>query len=75
MVFSSANLFKSLRRWGHGAIGTAHTIYGIYMKLVAFKNKDEVGKSGFEFNKVRDILTTNNLISCRDKCIYKYKYL
>ncbi|KAJ0126555.1 Phosphatidylinositol 3,4,5-trisphosphate 3-phosphatase and dual-specificity protein phosphatase PTEN [Fusarium oxysporum f. sp. albedinis] len=62
-LFSSSDLFLSLRQHGHGATGTARANCGIYKDLAVSKNKDKLGKSGYEFNEIRVIPTADNQVS------------
>jgi hypothetical protein len=59
-LFSSPDLFHSLRQHGHGVIGTARPNYGIYKGLADTKKADKAGKSGFQFNKIKVIPMANN---------------
>ncbi|KAG6996460.1 PiggyBac transposable element-derived protein 4 [Fusarium oxysporum f. sp. conglutinans] len=62
-LFSSSDLFLSLRQHGHGATGTARANCGIYKDLAVSKNKDKLGKSGYEFNEIRVIPTADNQVN------------
>jgi hypothetical protein len=59
-LFSSPDLFRSLRQHGHGATGTARPNCGIYKGLVDAKKADKAGKSGFQFNEIKVIPTADN---------------
>jgi hypothetical protein len=61
-LFSSPDLFRSLRQHGHGATGTARSNCGIYNGLVEAKKADKAGKSGFQFNEIKVIPTADNQI-------------
>jgi hypothetical protein len=65
-LFSSPNLFRTLREAGHGATGTAHPNCGITEELKLVKGKDKAGASGFKYNEVKSIPTTDNLVCLRD---------
>ena len=56
-LFSSPDLFLSLRQHGHGATGTARLNCGIYKELSDYKMKGQSGKSGFNFNEIRVVPT------------------
>ncbi|KAM6513535.1 hypothetical protein FALCPG4_18959 [Fusarium falciforme] len=59
-LFSSPDLFRSLRQHGHGATGTARPNCGIYKGLADAKKADKAGKSGFQFNEIKVIPTADN---------------
>jgi hypothetical protein len=61
-LFSSPDLFRSLRQHGHGATGTARSNCGIYNGLVEAKKADKAGKSGFQFNEIKVIPTADNQV-------------
>ncbi|KAH7464559.1 hypothetical protein FOMA001_g17643 [Fusarium oxysporum f. sp. matthiolae] len=61
-LFSSPDLFRSLRQPGHGATGTARSNCGIYNGLVEAKRADKAGKSGFQFNEIKVIPTADNQV-------------
>jgi hypothetical protein len=61
-LFSSPDLFRSLRQHGHGATGTARPNCGIYNGLVDAKKADKAGKSGFQFNEIKVIPTADNQV-------------
>ncbi|RKK76943.1 hypothetical protein BFJ71_g16847 [Fusarium oxysporum] len=61
-LFSSPDLFRSLRQHGHGATGTRSKC-GIYNGLVEAKKADKAGKSGFQFNEIKVIPTANNQVN------------
>ncbi|KAJ3453383.1 hypothetical protein MRS44_017630 [Fusarium solani] len=62
-LFSSPDLFRSLRQHGHGATGTARPNCGIYKGLVEAKKADKAGKSGFQFNEIKVIPTADNQVN------------
>ncbi|KAJ3455309.1 hypothetical protein MRS44_013909 [Fusarium solani] len=62
-LFSSPDLFRSLRQHGHGATGTARPRCGIYKGLVEAKKGDQAGKSGFQFNEIKVIPTADNQVN------------
>ncbi|KAI8710615.1 hypothetical protein NCS52_01561800 [Fusarium sp. LHS14.1] len=62
-LFSSPDLFRSLRQHGHGATGTARPNCGIYKGLADAKKTDEAGKSGFQFNEIKVIPTADNQVN------------
>ncbi|KAJ3453851.1 hypothetical protein MRS44_018483 [Fusarium solani] len=62
-LFSSPDLFRSLRQHGHGATGTARPNCGIYPGLAETKNADKAGKSGFQFNGIKVIPTADNQVN------------
>jgi hypothetical protein len=61
-LFSSPDLFLSLRQHGHGATGTARPNCGIFKELIDAKKKDKSGKSGFKFNEIKVIPTPDNQV-------------
>ncbi|SPJ88209.1 uncharacterized protein FTOL_12546 [Fusarium torulosum] len=61
-LFSSPDLFRSLRQHGHDATGTARPNCGIYKGLVEVKKADKAGKSGFQFNEIKVIPTADNQV-------------
>ncbi|PNP77875.1 hypothetical protein FNYG_08784 [Fusarium nygamai] len=61
-LFSSPDLFRSLRRHGHGATGTARPNCGIYKGLADAKKAGKAGKSGFQFNEIKVIPTADNQV-------------
>jgi hypothetical protein len=61
-LFSSPDLFLSLRQHGYGATGTARPNCGIYKELADYKMKDQSGKSGFKFNEIRVVPTPDSLV-------------
>jgi hypothetical protein len=61
-LFSSSNLFCTLRNHGHGATGAAGTNSGIYQELVQDKNDDRKVKKMYEFNTVKAIPTPDNQV-------------
>ncbi|KAI8710682.1 hypothetical protein NCS52_01549000 [Fusarium sp. LHS14.1] len=62
-LFSSPDLFRSLRQHGHGATGTARPNCGIYKGLADAKKADKAGKSGFQFNEIKVIPTADNQVN------------
>ncbi|KAL6362976.1 hypothetical protein LRP88_02376 [Fusarium phalaenopsidis] len=62
-LFSSPDLFRSLRQHGHGATGTARPNCGIYKGLAEAKKADKAGKSGFQFNEIKVIPTADNQVN------------
>ncbi|KAL6353698.1 hypothetical protein LRP88_13011 [Fusarium phalaenopsidis] len=62
-LFSSPDLFRSLRQHGHGATGTARPNCGIHKGLVEAKKADKAGKSGFQFNEIKVIPTADNQVN------------
>lgn len=71
-LFSSADLFRSLRTHGHGATGTARPNCGIHKELKADKKRDkDSGKSGYEYNEVKVITTADNQVGSYDKILCK----
>jgi hypothetical protein len=62
-LFSSSGLLRSLRKHGHGAIGTARKNSGIYKELAEDKGNDGKVKRSYEFNKVKAIPTPDNKVS------------
>jgi hypothetical protein len=62
-LFSSPDLFLSLRQHGHGATGTARPNCGIFKELIDAKKKDKSGKSGFKFNEIKVIPTPDNQVN------------
>ncbi|ENH64952.1 PiggyBac transposable element-derived protein 2 [Fusarium oxysporum f. sp. cubense race 1] len=65
-LFSSAALFKRLRDHNYGATGTARPNCGIHRELKQAKERNKAGKSGFEFNKIKVIITADNLVGSFD---------
>jgi hypothetical protein len=65
-LFSSPDLFRSLRQHGHGATGTARPNCGIYKGLADAKKADKAGKSGFQFNEIKVIPTADNQVGRLD---------
>ncbi|EEU35807.1 uncharacterized protein NECHADRAFT_88962 [Fusarium vanettenii 77-13-4] len=61
-LFSSANLFRSLRQYGHGATGTARRNCGIYAPFAKLKDDDSAGRRLLQFNEV-------NLIAWKDNAL------
>ncbi|WAO97213.1 DDE-Tnp-1-7 domain-containing protein [Fusarium falciforme] len=62
-LFSSPDLFRSLRPHGHGATGTARPNCGIYKGLADAKKADKAGKSGFQFSEIKVIPTADNQVN------------
>ncbi|RKK86525.1 hypothetical protein BFJ68_g17133 [Fusarium oxysporum] len=62
-LFSSSDLFLSLRQHGHGATGTARPNCSIYKGLADAKKADKAGKSGFQFNEIKVIPTADNQVN------------
>ncbi|KAF4425172.1 ac transposable element-derived 2 [Fusarium acutatum] len=62
-LFSSPDLFRSLCQHGHSATGTARSNCGIYNGLMETKKADKAGKSGFQFNEIKVILTADNEVN------------
>lgn len=69
-LFSSPDLFLSLRHHGHGATGTARPNCGIYKELANYKTKGQSGKSGFKFNEIRVVPTPDNQVGTLDTLGY-----
>ncbi|KAM5348423.1 hypothetical protein ACJ41O_008247 [Fusarium nematophilum] len=65
-LFSSPDLFRSLRQHGHGATGTARTNCGIHKDLVKDKKGDSRVKTSYEFNQVKVIPTPDNKVLACD---------
>jgi hypothetical protein len=61
-LFSSPDLFHSLRQHGHGATGTARPNCGIYKGLAKVKKADKAGESGLQFNEIKVIPTADNQV-------------
>ncbi|UPK96435.1 hypothetical protein LCI18_007370 [Fusarium solani-melongenae] len=62
-LFSSADLFRSLRAHGYGATGTARVNCGIYKELKEEKQKDVKGKCRYGFNELKAIPTADNKVN------------
>jgi hypothetical protein len=66
-LFSSPNLFRTLREAGYGAIGTARPNCGISKVLKKAKESEKSGKgAAFQYNEVRAIFTIDGLVSSFD---------
>lgn len=76
-LFSLLDLFRSLRAYGHNAIGIARINCGIYKDLKRDKQLDKRGKSGYAFNQVKGILIADNqVITLRQTYLYfPYYYI
>jgi hypothetical protein len=61
-LFSSSDLFRSLRKHGHGATGTARPNCGIHKELQQDKKADGGAKTSYEFNQVKVIPTPDNQV-------------
>ncbi|KAI8648074.1 hypothetical protein NCS56_01538900 [Fusarium sp. Ph1] len=59
-LFSSADLFRSLRHYGHGATGTARRNCGIYAPFAKLKDDDSAGRRLLQFNELRSAPTVDN---------------
>ena len=70
-LFSSANLFRSLRQYGHGATGTARRNCGIYAPFAKLKDDDSAGRRLLQFNEVRMAPTVDNKVASQVKFTYK----
>ncbi|KAJ3455231.1 hypothetical protein MRS44_013831 [Fusarium solani] len=62
-LFSSADLFRSLRTHGHGATGTARPNCGIHKELQRDKKADGGAKTSYDFNQVKIIPTPDNKVN------------
>lgn len=62
-LFSSADLFRSLRQHGHGATGTARNTCGIHKELQDDKRADGRAKTSYKFNRVKAIPTPDNQVN------------
>ena len=71
-LFSSPDLFLSLRQHGQGATGTARPNCGIFKELVDAKRNDKSGKSGFKFNEIKVIPTPDNQVESLDSISYDF---
>jgi hypothetical protein len=69
-LFSSPDLFRSLRQHGHGVTGTARPHFGIYNGLADTKKADKAGKSGFQFNEIKVIPTADNQVKRLNILLY-----
>ncbi|KAM5341427.1 hypothetical protein ACJ41O_014458 [Fusarium nematophilum] len=65
-LFSSPDLFRSLRQHGHGATGTAHHNCGIHEELQKDKRADGRVKNSYQFNEVKVIPTPDNKVQSCD---------
>jgi hypothetical protein len=65
-LFSSSDLFRSLRKHGHGATGTARPNCGIHKELQQDKKADGGAKTSYEFNQVKVIPTPDNQVLASD---------
>ena len=65
-LFSSPDLFRSIRQHGHGVTGIARPTCGIYKGLAEAKKADKAGKSGFQFNEIKVIPTADNQVGRLD---------
>jgi hypothetical protein len=61
-LFSSTDLFRSLRTHGHGATGTARPNCGIHKELQRDKKADGGAKTSYDFNQVKIIPTPDNKV-------------
>lgn len=61
-LFSSLNLFRSLRNHGHGATGTARKNCGIHQELLQDKTDDGKVKKSYKYNQIKVITTPDNKI-------------
>jgi hypothetical protein len=61
-LFSSSDLFRSLRKHGHGATGTARPDCSIHKELQQDKKADGGVKASYEFNQVKIIPTPDNQV-------------
>jgi hypothetical protein len=71
-LFLSSDLFRSLRRHGYGATGTARPNCGIHKELKQDKNADGGVKTSYEFNTVKVIPTPDNQVPVRNAFSYKF---
>ncbi|KAF4971256.1 hypothetical protein FSARC_1878 [Fusarium sarcochroum] len=62
-LFSSPNLFRALRKAGHGATGTACPNCGISTGLTDLKGKKKAGASALVYSQVRVIPLKDSLVS------------
>jgi hypothetical protein len=62
-LFSSCDLFQSLRQRGHGATGTARRNCGIYKSLVRLKAAHNTTASSLAFNQLKAIPTADNKVN------------
>lgn len=62
-LFSSCNLFRSLRQHGHGATGTARVNCGIYKPFVKLKAADNTAAADLKFNEIRVVPTEDNQVN------------
>ncbi|KAI8687201.1 Piggybac transposable element-derived protein 4 [Fusarium sp. Ph1] len=62
-LFSSADLFRSLRMHGHGATGTARANSGINEELVHDLRGDKRLGTSYDFNQVKVIPTADNQVN------------
>ncbi|KAM5350176.1 hypothetical protein ACJ41O_006681 [Fusarium nematophilum] len=65
-LFSSPDLFRSLRQHGHGATGTARHNCGIHEELQKDKRADGRVKNSYQFNEVKVIPTPDNKVQSCD---------
>lgn len=70
-LFSSSDLFQSLRQRGYGVTGTARMNCGIYKPLVKLKAIDNTAAAKMRFNEMTVIPTKDNQISQSDSFIYE----
>lgn len=70
-LFSSADLFRSLRGHGHGATGTARVNSGIYVDLKKDKKRDKAGTCGYDFNEVNQIAWKDNALVLFMSTVFK----
>ena len=61
-LFSSSDLFRSLRTHGYGATGTARSNCGIHIELARDQKADGPLKTSYDFNKVKAIPTPDNKV-------------
>ena len=71
-LFSSPDLFLSLRQHGHGATGTARPNCSIFKELIDAKKKDKSRKSGFKFNEIKVIPTPDNQVESLNSISYDF---
>ncbi|UPL02957.1 hypothetical protein LCI18_013891 [Fusarium solani-melongenae] len=62
-LFSSSDLFRSLRMHGHGATGTARANSGINEELVHDLRGDKRLSTSYDFNQVKVIPTADNQVN------------
>ncbi|SPJ87880.1 uncharacterized protein FTOL_12349 [Fusarium torulosum] len=63
-LFSSSGLFRSLRKHGYGATGTARPNCGIHKELQQDKKADGRAKTSYEFKQVKV-----KQIAWKDSCL------